>query len=83
MAPRLRRNLKRMLAFSAVVLLLVMAMFMVSVFLPPLTVPVHALNAPTEEIGLSPDSAATAGTLASFTALIPELATVSLPLIIH
>jgi hypothetical protein len=83
MAPRSSRKLKRMLAFSAVVLLLVVGMFMASVFLPPLTAPAHALNAPTEEIGLSPNSAATAGTLASFTALIPELVTVSLPLIIH
>ena len=85
MAPRSWRylNLKRKLAFTTVVLLLVVGMFMASVFLPPLAAPVHALNAPAEETGLAPDSAATAGTLASFTALIPELVTISLPLIIH
>jgi hypothetical protein len=83
MAPQFPRNLKRMLAFTTVVLLLVVGMFMASVFLPPLATPVHALNAPAEEIGVSPNSAGVAGTLASFTALIPELVTLSLPLIIR
>jgi hypothetical protein len=83
MASQSKTNLKRMLIFTTVVLLLVVGMFMASVFLPPLSAPVHALNAPAEEAGLTPNSAGVAGTLASFTALIPELVTVSLPLIIH
>jgi len=83
MALRSKTNLKRMLIFSTVVLLLVVGMFMASVFLPPLAAPVHALSAPAEEAGIAPNSAGTAGTLASFTALIPELVTISLPLIIH
>jgi hypothetical protein len=83
MTPRPNNNFIRMLASTIMVLLLVVAMFMASVFLPPLSSPVHALNAPAEKAGLSPDSAGTAGTLASFTALIPELVTISLPLVIH
>jgi hypothetical protein len=83
MTHRSRRNLKNMLVFTAVVLLLLVGMFMASVFLPPLAAPAHALNAPQEETMLAPSSNGVAGTLASFTALIPESVTISLPLIIH
>ncbi len=81
LAPRPGRNPKRMLAFIAVALLLVAGLFLASVLIPPLPVPVHALNAPSEVAPHAPSSKGVNGTLASFTALFPQTVTVSLPYI--
>jgi hypothetical protein len=79
--PRLRRNPKRTLVFTAAVLFLVTGMFLASVMVPPLATPVQALKAPLSDTSVAPSSDGIAGTLASFTALIPEIITVSLPLL--
>jgi hypothetical protein len=81
--PRPGRNLKGMLAFIAVALLLVVGLLLASVILPPLTTPVHALNAPPAAASQAPSSDGVNGTLASFTALIPEIATVYLPSLVR
>ena len=83
LVPRPRRNLKRMLAFLAVALLLVEGLFLASVLLPPIATPVHALNAPSTTAPQAPNPKGVNGTLASFTALIPELMTVYLPSVLR
>jgi hypothetical protein len=82
-ALRKRRNMNGRLAFISLTLLLLVGLFMASVFLPPLATPVQALNAPQAAVSQSPSSAGESGTLASFTALIPEVTFVSLPFVSH
>lgn len=72
-----------MLVSVAVALLLVAGLFLTSVFLSPLGVPVHALNAPSAAASRAPSSSGVTGTLASFTALIPEMVWINLPIIVH
>ena len=67
----------------ALALVLVAGLFLTSVLLPPLNTPVHALNAPPAATLQAPKADGVNGTLASFTALIPELAAVHLPLIVR
>jgi hypothetical protein len=83
LVPRPSRILIGRLAFIAVALLLVAGLFLASVLLPPLAPPVHALNAPPAAASQAPNSDGVNGTLASFTALIPEIATVYLPSIVR
>jgi hypothetical protein len=77
------RSLKRGLALAAVTLLLVVGLFMASVFLPPQGVPAQALIAPGAAASPAAASKGVSGTIASFTAMIPELVTVSLPLMLR
>jgi hypothetical protein len=83
LVPLPKRSLKEMLAFTAVVLLLVTGLLLASVVLPPLAAPVHALHAPPTAASLAPNSKGINGTLASFTALYPNIVTVSIPLLLH
>jgi hypothetical protein len=78
LVSRSLRGLKRMLVSVAVALLLVMGWLLASILLSPLDAPVHVLNAPSVAASQLP-SKGVAGTLASFTALIPETAVVYLP----
>jgi hypothetical protein len=83
-APQSRRNPKRMLVRFAITLFVVTGLLLASVDLPPFAAtPVHALNAPHTIGSQSPTSTEVNGTLASFTALIPEIATISLPIVIR
>jgi hypothetical protein len=77
------RSLRRGLAFAAITLLLVAGLFMASVFLPPQGVPAQALNAPVADASPAAASKGVSGTIASFTAMIPEVVTVSLPLMLR
>jgi hypothetical protein len=81
--PRPKRSLKGRLAYTAVVLLLVAGLFLASVVLPPLSAPAHSLNAPLAAASQAPNSKGINGTLASFTALYPNIVTVSLPFILR
>jgi hypothetical protein len=73
-----------MLVFIAITLFLVTGLLLSSVVLPPFAaIPVHALNAPPAIVSQSPTSEEVNGTLASFTALIPEIVTISLPIVIR
>ena len=73
-----------MLVFTAITLFLVTGLLLASVVLPPFAAtPVHALNAPLRIGSQSPTSEEVNGTLASFTALIPEMVTISLPIVIR
>ena len=73
-----------MMVSVVVALLLVAGLLLTSVLLPPLGAPpVHALNAPSGAAPLAPSASGVNGTLASFTALIPEMLTVNLPIIVH
>ena len=83
LVPRPRRNLKGMLASIVVSLLLVVGLFLASVLLPPLDAPVHMLNAPSAAASQASSSKGVTGTLASFTALFPEMVTVYLPTIVR
>ena len=57
-------------------------LLLMSVILPPLDTPVHALKAPVLEGSYAPGSVAISGTVASFAALFPNLVTITdLPLI--
>jgi hypothetical protein len=76
------RILKRTLAAIAVALLLVMGVLVAGVLLPPAGAPVHVLNAPPAAASPAVDKGV-AGTLASFTALIPEMLTVYLPSVVR
>jgi hypothetical protein len=78
-----RRSLKKHALFTTISLIVVTGMLLASVLLPPLTAPVHALNAPSQPEMQIPNSNGVSGTLASFTALIPEIVTVSLPLMLR
>jgi hypothetical protein len=80
---RPRINLKGRLAFLALTLLLVAVLFFSSILLPPLAAPVHALNPPPAVATQAPGASGVNGTLASFTALIPESLSVYLPSIIR
>ena len=77
------RGLNRTLVFIAVALLLATGLLLTSVLLPPLAAPAHALNAPPPVAPQAPSSSGVNGTLASFTALFPEIVTVNLPIIVH
>jgi hypothetical protein len=77
------RSPKWMLASLGAALLLAVGLFMASVVLPPMTSPVQALNAPAAATLQAPKDNGVNGTLASFTALIPELAAVHLPIIVR
>ena len=77
------RSLKGMLAFTAVVLLLLVGLFLASVVLTPLSAPVHALYPPSVAASQAPSDQGVNGTLASFTALFPELQSVYIPLLVH
>jgi hypothetical protein len=78
LVPRPGRRLTRRLASIAVALLLVVGLLLAAVFLPPVGAPLHVLNAPSAAASQAVDKGV-AGTLASFTALIPEMVTVYLP----
>jgi hypothetical protein len=80
-APGSRRSLKGLLISIVVALLLVVGLLFVSVLLPPLDTPVHALKAPSPADSYAPSSVGISGTVASFAALFPEIVTVDLPLI--
>jgi len=73
--------MKRVLVFTTLTVLFVAVYFLASVFLPPLAAPAHALTDPTAVASQIVTSTGVSGTLASFTALIPELETLSLPFI--
>ena len=79
--PRSGRTLKRNPAVIAGAVLLAAGLLMVSVFLPPLSTPVHALNAPPAAAVQAPNSTGVNGTLASFTALFPQMLSVYVPFI--
>jgi hypothetical protein len=78
-----KRGLKERIILLAVALLLVAGLLLASVALPPLAAPVHALHAPAAAASQAPDSKGINGTLASFTALYPNIVTVSLPFILR
>jgi hypothetical protein len=75
------RSLKGLLISIMVALLLVVGLLFVSVLLPPLDTPVHALMAPSPAASYAPSSVGISGTVASFAALFPNMVTVNLPLI--
>lgn len=75
------RSLRGLLASIVVASLLVVGLLFVSVLLPPLDTPVHALMAPSPAASNAPSSVGISGTVASFAALFPEIVTVDLPLI--
>jgi hypothetical protein len=79
LVPRPGRNLKGMLASIAVSLLLVVGLFLASVLLPSPDTPVHVLKASSAAASQAPNSIGVTGTLASFAALFPDVATVYLP----
>jgi hypothetical protein len=79
--PQPGRTLKRNWAMIAVALLLAAGLFIASVFLPPFSTPVQALNAPSAAASQAPNSAGVNGTLASFTALFPQMMPVYVPII--
>jgi hypothetical protein len=81
LVPQPRGNLKRVLVTIVVALLLVVGLLLVSVLLPPLDTPVHALMAPPPAASYAPSSVGISGTVASFAALFPDMVTVNLPLI--
>lgn len=72
-------NLKGILASSAVALLLVAGSFLASVVLAPLDAPMHVLQAPSAIASQALSSKGVNGTLASFTALYPEMVPALLP----
>jgi len=76
-----RRSLKGLLVSIGMAVLLVVGLLLMSVILPPLDTPVHALKAPVSEGSSAPGSVAISGTVASFAALFPNLVTTDLPLI--
>jgi len=76
-----RRSLKGLLVSIGIAVLLVVGLLLMSVILPPLDTPVHALKAPLSESSYAPGSVAISGTVASFAALFPNLVTVNLPLV--
>jgi hypothetical protein len=80
-ARRSPGSLKWRLASVAAALLLAAGLFMASVFLPSQAAPAHVLNPPAASAALAPQDDGVNGTLASFTALIPEMATIHLPII--
>ena len=81
LVPRSRRNLEGVLASIAVALLLIVGLFLAGVLLPPVDTPAHALNAPSAAASKAPSSQGVTGTLASFTALFPDVVTVYIPTI--
>jgi hypothetical protein len=84
MTPRRpTRSPKWKLASVATALLLAAGLFMASVVLPPAAAPAHILNPPAVSAALAPQDDAVNGTLASFTALIPEIASIHLPLVVR
>ena len=84
MMPRpSRKSARWMLASLALALLLAAGLFMASVVLPPLDTPVHVMNPPAASAAQAPQEDGVNGTLASFTALIPELAAINLPFIVR
>ena len=66
-----------------VTLLLVAGLFLASIVLPPLHAPAQAQIAPPPAASLAPSSTGMNGTLASFTALIPEIGSVYIPVIVR
>jgi hypothetical protein len=80
---RSTRNPRWMLGSVAAALLLVAGLFMLSVVLPPVSTPAQVLVAPPASAVQAPDGEGENGTLASFTALIPEIAAVHMPLIVR
>jgi hypothetical protein len=83
LVPRPARNLKGILVSVTMALLLVAGLFLAGVILPPLSAPVQALNAPPAATSQAPQSSGVNGTLASFTALYPEILSVYIPLIVR
>jgi hypothetical protein len=81
--PEDRPGKSRKWMLASLALLLVAALFMASVVLPPMAAPVQALNAPALVTLQAPKDDGVNGTLASFTALIPELAAIHLPMIVR
>lgn len=69
-----------MLASIAIALLVAVGLLIASVLLTPLDTPVHALMAPSAAASQELSSIGVNGTLASFTALIPEMFANYLPL---
>jgi hypothetical protein len=80
---RIERNLARLLAAVTLALLSVAGLCAASVWQPPIAAPLHALHAPASESPQTPDSKAISGTLAAFTALIPEFVSVYVPVIVR
>lgn len=81
--PDLKRNPRQKLAFIFATLLIVAGLFLTSAFVPPVgATPVHVMNAPLSQVSQLADPIV-AGTLASFTALIPETFTLSLPILMR
>ena len=81
--PRPSRTLKVRLASIGMALLVAAGLFMAGVFLPPLAAPVRVLNAPSAAASGALSSPGVNGTLASFTALFPEIGSTFLPVVAH
>ena len=81
--PQPGRNLKVARASIGMALLLAAGMLIASVFLPPLQTSVQVLNAPFVTAAQASSSAGVNGTLASFTALWPQMMPVYIPVIMH
>jgi hypothetical protein len=67
-------------------LLVLIGLFLLGILLTPAAQPVQAagqINAPASPAGVRTDSARTAGTLASFTALIPQISPAQAPIIVN
>ena len=83
LVPQPGRNLKGMLAVDRGGAAPGGGLLLASVLLPPLDAPVHVLNAPSAAASQAPNSKGVTGTLASFTALFPEMVAVYLPTIVR
>ena len=66
----------------AAALLLLLAIFLLGILLALPAAPVQALNPPAPAAALAPSDLAANGTLAAFTALIPELSSIHLPVVV-
>ncbi len=71
--------MKQTLTFVALVPFLVALWLLAGAWLPPLDPPVRALNAPATVVAQAPIPPGVKGTLASFTALFPQLEMIYLP----